>query len=116
MLYFLTCSIHIIGNDYRSPVAAKPLWPPQFLTCQVYTKGMFQLQVRLKNPHNNNNMLTHFCQPNAAEAAANAVKHLEHQSHQPICSTISSPTDRVNEERIKKLEQRVSQLIKKVHD
>lgn len=80
---------------------------------------MFQLQVkgnvRLKNPHINN-MLIEFCQPNATEAVANAVKQPEHQSIQPICSTITSPADRVNEERIKKLEQRVSQLIKKVQN
>lgn len=83
-------------------------------------KGMFQLQVRgdvrPKNHINNNNMLTHFCQPNATEAVTNAVKQQEHQSLQPICSTITNPADHVNEERIKKLEQRVSQLIKKVHN
>lgn len=92
--------------------------PPQFLSCTVDMKGMFQLQVkgdvRLKNPHINN-MLTKFCQPNATEAVANAVKQPEHQNLQPICSTITNPADRINEERIKKLEQRVSQLIKKVH-
>ncbi|CAF88490.1 unnamed protein product, partial [Tetraodon nigroviridis] len=70
--------------------------------------------VRLKNPHiNNSNMRSHFLQSNAAEAVASAVKRHEHQSLQPICSTITHPADRGNEERIKKLEHRVSQLIKK---
>uniref|UniRef100_H3C8S7 Leucine-rich repeat and coiled-coil domain-containing protein 1 n=1 Tax=Tetraodon nigroviridis TaxID=99883 RepID=H3C8S7_TETNG len=69
--------------------------------------------VRLKNPHiNNSNMRSHFLQSNAAEAVASAVKRHEHQSLQPICSTITHPADRGNEERIKKLEHRVSQLIK----
>lgn len=106
---------------YCAAVATNPLWLPQFLPCIEYMKGLFQLQVRgdahLRNPHiNNNNMLTHFRQPNATEAVANAVKQQEHQSLQPICSTIANPADRINEERIKKLEQRVSQLIKKVHN
>lgn len=79
---------------------------------------MFQLQVkgdvRLKNPNIGNNMLTRFCQPNTTEAAAVEAKQPEHQGLQPTCSTITNPADRLNEERIKKLEQRVSQLIKKV--
>lgn len=101
-------------------VATNSLWPPRFLPCTVNTKDLFHLQVRgdvrLKNPHiNNSNMRSHFLQSNAAEAVASAVKQHEHQSLQPICSTITHPADRGNEERIKKLEHRVSQLIKKVH-
>lgn len=69
---------------------------------------------RLKNPHVNN-MLTRFHQPNVTEAVDNAVKQREHQSFQPFCSSFTNPAAPVNEERIKKLEQRVSQLIKKVH-
>ncbi|XP_003975450.2 leucine-rich repeat and coiled-coil domain-containing protein 1 isoform X2 [Takifugu rubripes] len=66
----------------------------------------------LKNPHINN-MLTRFNQPNVTEAVDNAVKQREHQSFQPFCSSFTNPAVPVNEERIKKLEQRVSQLIKK---
>ncbi|TMS09853.1 Leucine-rich repeat and coiled-coil domain-containing protein 1 [Larimichthys crocea] len=35
----------------------------------------------------------------------------EHQSSQPVCSTAADPADPVNEERIRKLEHQVSQLI-----
>ncbi|KAE8290727.1 Leucine-rich repeat and coiled-coil domain-containing protein 1 [Larimichthys crocea] len=38
----------------------------------------------------------------------------EHQSSQPVCSTAADPADPVNEERIRKLEHQVSQLIQKV--
>lgn len=68
----------------------------------------------LKNPHINN-MLTRFHQPNATEAVDNAVKQRERQSFQPFHSSFTNPAVPVDDERIKKLEQRVSQLIKKVH-
>lgn len=106
-------------THFGAAMQQTPCSHPSFSHVQYIQKvQLFQLQVKedvcLKNPHIN--MLTHVCQPNAAEAVANAVKQQGHQSLQPICSTITNPVDRVNEERIKKLEQRVSQLIKKVHN
>lgn len=59
-------------------------------------------------------VLTHFRQRIASEAVTDPVAQQERQSFQPVRSTVADPADPDNEERIKKLEHQVSELIKKV--
>lgn len=78
----------------------------------------FPLQIRrdvpLTTPHIDK-VLTQFHQQIASEAVTAPVAQPELQSIQPIHSAVTNPADPINEERIKKLEQQVSQLIKRVH-
>lgn len=59
-------------------------------------------------------VLTQFRQRIASETVTDPVAQQEHQSLQPVCPTVADPAVPVNEERIKKLEDQVSQLINKV--
>lgn len=70
--------------------------------------------VRLTTPRLDK-VLTQFRQGNASEAVTKPVAQPEQRSVQPNSSTLADKPDPVNEERIKKLEQQVSQLIRKVH-
>lgn len=59
-------------------------------------------------------LLSQFRQRIASEAITDPVAQPDCQSVQPVCSTVADPADPVNEERIRKLEHQVSQLIQKV--
>lgn len=59
-------------------------------------------------------LLTQFRQRVASEAITDPVAQPDRQSVQPVCSTVADPADPMNEERIRKLEHQVSQLIQKV--
>ncbi|KAM9323400.1 leucine-rich repeat and coiled-coil domain-containing protein 1 isoform 1-T1 [Pholidichthys leucotaenia] len=56
-------------------------------------------------------LLTQFHQRVASEAVSDPVTQPDPHSSQPVCSTEADPADPVNEERIRKLEQQMSQLI-----
>ncbi|XP_041805176.1 leucine-rich repeat and coiled-coil domain-containing protein 1 [Chelmon rostratus] len=58
-------------------------------------------------------VLTQFRQRIASEAITDPVPQPDGQSFQPVCSAVADPADPVNEERIRKLEHQVSQLIQK---
>ena len=64
-------------------------------------------------------VLTQFRQQIASEAvtdpAAQPVTQPASQSSQPVGAAEADPTDPINEERIRKLEHQVSQLIQQVH-
>uniref|UniRef100_A0A665X541 Leucine-rich repeat and coiled-coil domain-containing protein 1 n=1 Tax=Echeneis naucrates TaxID=173247 RepID=A0A665X541_ECHNA len=59
-------------------------------------------------------VLAQFRQRIASEAITDAAAHLVLQCSQPVHSTVVDQADPINEERIKKLEQQVSQLIQQV--
>lgn len=59
-------------------------------------------------------LLTQFRQRIASEAITDPVAQPDHESVRPVRSTVADPADPVNEERIRKLEHQVSQLIQKV--
>lgn len=59
-------------------------------------------------------VLTQFRQRIASEGVKGPVIQEERQSVQPVRSTVADPAEPINEERIKKLEHQVYQLIKKV--
>ncbi|KAM8727747.1 leucine-rich repeat and coiled-coil domain-containing protein 1 [Acanthopagrus schlegelii] len=58
-------------------------------------------------------LLTQFRQRIASEAITDQVAQPDHESVRPVRSTVADPADPVNEERIRKLEHQVSQLIQK---
>ncbi|XP_070830359.1 leucine-rich repeat and coiled-coil domain-containing protein 1 [Chaetodon trifascialis] len=58
-------------------------------------------------------VLTQFRQRIASEAITDSVPQPDGQSLQPVRSAVADPADPVNEERIRKLEHQVSQLIQK---
>lgn len=59
-------------------------------------------------------VLTQFRQRISSEGVKDPVIQQERQSVQPVRSTVADPAEPINEERIKKLEHQVYQLIKKV--
>lgn len=59
-------------------------------------------------------VLTQFRQRVASDAVPNPVEQLDKQSSQPARSAAADSAEPVNEERIRKLEHQVSQLIQQV--
>ncbi|XP_034559351.1 leucine-rich repeat and coiled-coil domain-containing protein 1 [Notolabrus celidotus] len=59
-------------------------------------------------------VLTHFRQRIASEAITDPLTQTDRQCFQRVCSAVADPADPVNEQRIRKLEHQVSQLIQQV--